>query len=229
MAGDFDMGKKPRKSKRKTGSGPAAPGLAPNHASDRVIEAALTLAAARGWRDLGLSDIAEEAGLTLAGLRSIFPSKAAVLAAFVRRTDERVLAGGGAGGGAEGSSARDRLFDVLMRRFDVLQPHRDAVRAIIRGSLCDPVAVLCQGPMLMCSMAWMLEAAGLSSSGLDGALRTKGLALVYLAALRAWLKDDSADLAKTMAVLDRGLRQAEKMAAFLHSGRTARAAPPKEA
>ena len=116
-----------------------------------------------------------------------------------------------------------------MRRFDVLQPDRSAVRAIIRDSLCDPLAVLCQGPMLLCSMASMLEAAGLSSAGLNGALRTKGLALVYLVALRAWLKDDSTDLAKTMAVLDRGLRQAEKMAAFLNSGRTAKAGRPKEA
>ena len=191
------MGKKPRKTKRKTKSGQPTP--------DRVIDAALTLAATGGWRQLGLAGIAEEAGLTLAQLRSVFPSKAA---------DERVLAGGK----AEDGAARDRLFDVLMRRFDVLQPDRSAVRAIIRDSLCDPLAVLCQGPMLLCSMASMLEAAGLSSACLNGALRTKGLALVYLVALRAWLKDDSTDLAKTMAVLDRGLRQAEKMAAFLNSG-----------
>ena len=217
MAGDFGMGKKPRKTKRKTKSGQPTP--------DRVIDAALTLAATGGWRQLGLAGIAEEAGLTLAQLRSVFPSKAAILAGFVRRTDERVLAGGK----AEDGAARDRLFDVLMRRFDVLQPDRSAVRAIIRDSLCDPLAVLCQGPMLLCSMASMLEAAGLSSAGLNGALRTKGLALVYLVALRAWLKDDSTDLAKTMAVLDRGLRQAEKMAAFLNSGRTAKAGRPKEA
>ena len=215
------MGKKPRKPKRKTGSGPTTP--------DHVIDAALALAAANGWRQLGLDQIAKEAGLSVAELRSVFPSKAAILAGFVRRTDERVLAGGGAGSEDGGGAARDRLFDVLMRRFDVLQPDRSAVRVIIRDSLCDPLAVLCQGPMLLCSMASMLEAAGLSSAGLNGALRTKGLALVYLVALRAWLKDDSTDLAKTMAALDRGLRQAEKMAAFLNSGRTAKAGRPKEA
>ncbi len=211
------MGKKPRKPRRKKGSGPVTP--------DRVIEAALALAAASGWRKLGLADIAKEAGLTMAEVRSVFPSKAAILTGFVRRTDERVLAGGK----VEGSTARDRLFDVLMRRFDVLQPDRNAVRAIIRDSLCDPLAVLCQGPKLLCSMAWMLEAAGLSSAGLNGVLRTKGLALVYLVALRAWLKDDSADLAKTMAVLDRGLRQAEKLAACLETGTAGWTAKPKEA
>ncbi len=180
---------------------------------DRVIEAALALAAGRGWRRLSLADIAAEAGLTLAGLRAAFPSKPAILGGFLRRTDERVLAGGGAAGIAEGSSARDRLFDVLMRRFDVMRPHRGAIAAIARDSLFDPLAALSLGPRLMCSMAWMLEAAGLNSAGLRGALSSKGLALVYLGALRAWLRDDSADLAKTMAVLDRGLRRAETVAA----------------
>ncbi len=222
------MGKKPRKPqkpKRKTRSRRITP--------DRVIDAALRLAAAGGWRRLGLDQIAGEAGLSVAELRSVFPSKAAILAGFIRRTDERVLAGGGDGGEDGGGAARDRLFDVLMRRFDVLQPDRSAVRAILRDSLCDPLAVLCQGPVLLGSMASMLEAAGLSPAGPIGVLRTKGLALVYLVALGAWLKDDSADLSKTMAALDRGLRQAEKMAekmaAFLNSGRAAKTGRPKEA
>ena len=57
----------------------------------------------------------------------------------------------------------------------------------------------------------MLEAAGLSSSGLIGALRAKGLALVYGEAFRVWLGDDSKDMAKTMAALDRALRRAERI------------------
>ena len=182
---------------------------------DRIIDAALTLAAGRGWRRVRLADIAVEAGVTLAELRGAFSSKAAIVNGFVRRTDERVLAAGP----ADGSSARDRLFDVLMRRFDVLQPDKKAVAAIIRYALCDPLAALCHGPGLLASMAWMLEAAGLSSAGPAGMLRAKGLALVYLAALRTWLGDDGADLAKTMAVLDRGLRQAETAVSILCPGK----------
>ncbi len=180
----------------------------------RIIEAALALAVSRGWRRIRLAHIAKEAGVTMAELRHAFPSKGAILNGFIRRTDEQVLAQGK----ADGSSARDRLFDVLMRRFDVLQPHRAAVSEIVKDSLFDPAAPLCLGPRLMCSMAWMLEAAGLSSQGPAGLLRTKGLALVYLVALRAWLMDDSADKARTMAALDRGLRQAETIARFLFSG-----------
>ncbi|MBL4690849.1 MAG: TetR family transcriptional regulator, partial [Rhodospirillales bacterium] len=121
--------------------------------------------------------------------------------------DERVLAAGK----ADGSSARDRLFDVLMRRLDIMEPHRDAVRVLVREAAFDPLAALCRGPQFLCSMAWMLEAAGLNSGGINGAIRTKGLAVIYGCALSAWLGDDSPDSSKTMAVLDRGLARAERL------------------
>ncbi len=210
--------KKPRKSKnaprRKSRAKSRAKSRGKSDVPDRIIEAALALAVSRGWRRIGLADIAKEARVTMAELRRAFPSKGAILNGFIRRTDEQVLAQGK----ADGSSARDRLFDVLMRRFDVLQPHRGAVSEIVKDSLFDPAAPLCLGPQLMGSMAWMLEAAGLSSQGPAGLLRTKGLALVYLVTLRAWLMDNSADKARTMAALDRGLRQAETIATFLFSG-----------
>ncbi len=58
-------------------------------------------------------------------------------------------------------------------------------------------------------MAWMLEAAGLSSAGIRGRFRVRALAVLYLCVLRVFVRDDSEDLAKTMAALDRRLRQAE--------------------
>ncbi|MEE8226604.1 MAG: TetR family transcriptional regulator, partial [Kiloniellales bacterium] len=72
-------------------------------------------------------------------------------------------------------------------------------------------ALMAGAPRFLHSMAWMVEAAGLSSAGLSGAVRTEGLALVYLNALRVWLADDTEDMAETMAALDWGLRQAETL------------------
>ncbi|NQV82423.1 MAG: TetR family transcriptional regulator [Rhodospirillales bacterium] len=193
------MVRKPRKPEQKTEPG------------DRVIDAALRLATERGWRRLSLAEIANGADLTLPEMRALFASKTAILNGFTRRTDARVLAGGK----ADGSSPRDRLFDVLMRRFDVLEPHRDALRVIVRDVAFDPLAAVCQGAQVLCSMAWMLEAAGLNSSGPVGAIRTKGLMVIYLRTLGAWLGDDSLDMAKTMAVLDRGLARAERLAGIV--------------
>ncbi|MBI2585478.1 MAG: TetR/AcrR family transcriptional regulator [Rhodospirillales bacterium] len=216
------MAKRPRRTKRRPGKGTRDGGARDGQLRGRILDAALRLAAERGWRRTGLADIAAEAGIGLDRLRAKFASKPAIVNGLIRRTDERALALGA----AEGSSARDRLFDMLMRRFDTMATDRAGIAAILRDLCRDPATALCHAPRLMVSMAWMLEAAGLSSSGPLGLLRTKGLAAVYLWALRAWLADDSRDLAKTMAALDRGLRQAEALAGLLNKGRdrTAKAA-----
>src|SRR5579883_1152010 len=153
---------KSRKSAKKAAAGPAMP--AARAPGGRVIEAALELAAERGWRHVSLAEIAGAAKLPLAELYALYPSKAAILAAFVRRIDGEVLGEGE----AEGDSPRDRLFDVVMRRFEALKPHRAGVEAILHDAGRDPLALLCGGPRLLRSMAWMLEAAGLPSHGLGG-------------------------------------------------------------
>lgn len=187
---------------------------------NQVIDAALALAAERGWRDLSLTDIAAAAKLPLSKVYPVYSSKTAVLAGFMRRVDAAVLAEPAE---AEGS-ARDRLFDVLMRRFDALQPHREALANIAHDELREPLEALCGLYALRRSMALMLEAAGLDSSGLRGLLRVKGLTAVYLASVRVWLRDDSPDMARTMAALDGYLRRIEGLLQRVPRRRSRRAA-----
>ena len=47
------------------------------------------------------------------------------------------------------------------------------------------------------SMRWMLQAAGIPATGLRGDLQAKGLTAVWLWGLRAWERDESADLSQT--------------------------------
>ncbi len=188
---------------KRRGSKPAAKS---DNARDRLVDAALSLAARQGWRHTGLAEVAAEAGLTLAELRALCASKLGILAMWQRRIDQAALAGAGAEAAEE--TPRDRLFDVLMRRFEALQPHRAALRAILRDARGDP-AVLLALPMLVNSMAWMLEAAGQSGAGWRGRMHAHLLAGLYLSVLRTFLDDESADLATTMAALDSRLRRAE--------------------
>jgi len=174
-----------------------------------VIEAALRLAAERGWADLALADIAAAAKLPLADLYASYPSKTAILAGLGRQVDREALAGLEAG---SEESTRDRLFDLIMKRFDALAPYRDGLAAVARDLGRDPLAALCGLGQFARSMALMLEAAGVSSSGLAGTVRTKGLGAIYLATMRDWFRDDSTDKARTMAALDARLRRAESWA-----------------
>ncbi|MEX2630723.1 MAG: TetR family transcriptional regulator [Tistlia sp.] len=185
-------------------------------AQEAAIDAALALAAERDWADIGLAEIAEAAGVSLAELYPRIGSKQALLDAFSRRVDAAVLAEPAPG---PETSPRDRLFDVLMRRFDALQPHRRALASILRAQARAPGATLCGLVQLARSMAWMLAAAGLSADGLRGIFRVKGLSAIYLATFRVFLRDDSPDLSRTMATLDASLRRVEWLAARLERGR----------
>jgi ubiquinone biosynthesis protein COQ9 len=171
-------------------------------------EALLRMVAAGGWRDLSYAEIAKDAGLSLAAAYEAYPSKAAILNGISRDIDARLFASLEEDP-LEGS-AKDRLFDLLMRRFDVLNEHREAYAALAWELPRTPLQAGCLMFQLRRSLANMLEAAGISTSGLRGACRIEGLGAIYAFALRTWLKDETADLSKTMAELDKRLGQAER-------------------
>lgn len=179
----------------------------------RIVEAAMMLFAERGYADVRLIDIANVAECDLGALRLRLSDKIDIMALFLRQIDGAVLAVDS--GYDPEESVRDRLFDLLMRRFDALQPYRPALRAVSRDLRRDIPALLSFAPAASGALGWYLEAAGTSADGIIGGLRVKGLALVWLRCLKVWFEDDSDDLAKTMATLDKALTQAEKAATWL--------------
>jgi ubiquinone biosynthesis protein COQ9 len=172
---------------------------------DRIVAAALKLAAERPWSDITLLNIAQEAGLTLADLRHEFATKSEILIAFARAIDDQVLRSAPTHNGGA-TASRDAIFDIVMSRFDALGPYKPALRAIAASSLFEPALLM----NLLASQHWMLQAAGFGTEGFVGALRVAGLASVYASVFRTWLDDDDPGLARTMAALDRRLRRGER-------------------
>lgn len=154
-----------------------------------------------------MSAIAAEAGVPLLQLYREFSGKPAILCAFFRRVDEAVLAVPVEPEPDE--RPRDRVFDLLMRRFDALRPYREALERLGHELPADPLVALGSGARLLHSIAWMLEAGGIPANGLRGVIAVKLTTAAYLATLRTWLRDESPDLAQTMAALDRRLRGIE--------------------
>lgn len=175
---------------------------------DRIIDATLALIAAQGWRRVSLAAVASETGLSVIQLYRLFPSRTAILCGWLRRVDETVLAE--PVDGEAGEKPRDRVFDVLMRRFDALQPHRDALAVLRRDLAGDPCSGLAVAAAGLRSMRLMLEAAGIATHGIAGTIAVKLAAAAYLAAAHTWSRDESPDLAPTMAQLDRRLRSIER-------------------
>lgn len=176
---------------------------------EAALEAFLGLVAEKGFAAVTLRGVAEAGGLKLADLYRLYPDKAALIVSFIARIDTEVLARTPAEGDPE-ETARDRLFDVMMRRYDALKAQRPAWREIRKAMMRDPVLALRLAPAVHRSMGAMLEAAGIPSEGAAGALRQSGLAAIHFDISRTFESDESGDLSKTMAALDGRLKSAEK-------------------
>jgi ubiquinone biosynthesis protein COQ9 len=175
----------------------------------KAVRAALELAKERNWGEVTLADIAQAAGLDLADLRRDFSCKSDIVRAFQKEVDAEVLAK--VKPAAEGQSPRDRLFDIVMTRFEAMQPYKPALKRISSYLCCRPgesAALVCSS---LASQYWMLAGAGAKLDGPGGVLRVAGLASVYGKVFQIWLDDPSPSLDKTMAALDQRLAGGERM------------------
>jgi AcrR family transcriptional regulator len=188
-----------------------APELAPEAQGDlidRASDAALRLAADRPWGEITLRDIAREAGVSFAALYARAPGKAALLDKLSRRLDARALMQ------AESDDApdvHDRLFEAVMARLEGMQPHRAAVIAIGRAEGAR------LAPRFPFTARALLEAAGVDTGGVRGKLRIAAMTAVWARVLQVW-RDDEGALNRTMAEIDKRLRQMRKRLNQLRAG-----------
>jgi AcrR family transcriptional regulator len=204
------MVRKPKRERKERAAPPPPRGTSDR---DKAIDALMALLAEDSFDVIGLAEVAGRAGLKLSQLRAEFGSTLAIFAAHIKDIDRAVLAGGDADMMEE--PARERLFDVLMRRLEAMAPYKEAVRSMLRSARRDPPLALALNALAVRSQRWMLEAAGISAAGPKGALRAQGAALMFARVLGVWLHDDDSALDRTMAALDRGLASAERWAGFL--------------
>jgi AcrR family transcriptional regulator len=180
---------------------------------ERIIAAFMSLLADKPIERIGLSEIAREAGVSLVELRDLFGSTLAILAAQIKETDRAVLAADAADMAEE--PPRERLFDVLMRRLEVLEPHKAAVRSLTRSASRNPGLAFALNGLAMRSQQWMLTAADIDAAGPRGTVRAQGLAILFASVLRTWVDDDDPGHARTMAALDRALARGQRWSGFL--------------
>ena len=184
--------------------------------SSTQLERAFATIEEKGWSRLTLADLAATLELTLVELRTLIDSKYDLISALNRHVDAAVLEE--CASIDVNDSPRDRLFEVLMARFDALTPYRDALGMMAFSVRSDLRLAAMTHKHLQRSMDWMLEAAGLGEGGLCGKLRQNGLTVVYIRTSMAWLNDGSEDLSATMKALDQALEDAERWANSVENG-----------
>src|SRR3982075_2119400 len=136
-----------------TSATPPAPG-GDKPERERIIAAFMALLADKPIERIGFAEIARAAGVSLSELRGQFGSTLAILAAHVKETDRAVLAGTDDDMAEE--PPRERLFDVLMRRLEVLAPHKAAVRSLVRSATRNPGLAFALNGLSVRSQQWMM-------------------------------------------------------------------------
>ena len=204
-----------RKPQRPRSTPKQEPALPPPTGTDRdkIIAAFMALLAEKRFEEIGFGEVASRSGLTLATCRTAFGSTLAIYAAHVKDLDRKVLAD--ASGDMAEEPPRERLFDVLMRRIEVMAPYREATRSLLKSVSRNPGLALALNGFAARSQAWMLTAADIDAAGPRGMVRAQGLAMLFASVLRTWVDDDDEGLARTLAALDRALARGQRWSGML--------------
>ena len=161
----------------------------------------------RGWSRLGCAEIAAAANIDVAQAFDVFSNRYAYVTYLVRRIDRDMIAQ--CDSDVDDETARDRLFDVLMARFEAMQAYRPIIETLTEAAKRDPLLAFHLVALTHLTADWIMEMARISPVGLRGQVRAKGMLAAYARTFKVWLGDDSEDLAKTMAFLDKTLTRAE--------------------
>lgn len=172
-----------------------------------LARAALSVATATPWREVTLLRLADAANRPVSDLygASLGDALDCVEEAFDRAIADNMDQLDPA------QSVRDRLFELIMRRFEAMEPHRAAVMAMEQGGDRDPTLMAAAHQRHVRCARWVLALAGLEADGMTGQARAQGLGVIIGQARAAWRGDDGGDFNKTMASLDKNLRRAEEM------------------
>lgn len=199
-------------------------------AAEKIIEkglkAALDLAASRAWTDIPLTDIAAKAKLSLSDFHGL-ASREDLVEALDGWFDKAMSAEGV----PDDTSPRERLFEVIMLRFEAMEPYRAGLTEILKFRETSLTHLVRLPQHRHATAAWALASAGLDDdAGAPASLKRIAIAFVIAETERAWRRETSGDFALTMAALDKGLRRAEdRLGQFRRfTGRKTPNTPPTE-
>lgn len=167
------------------------------------VKAAMEIAAEKGWAEVSSAEVAKRAKLPVDDVRRLCPDKVDVLHLLAEEINIAMLEGGEVDG-----SVRDNLFELVMRRLEAMQAYRAGILAVVEAARAEPRLIFQMAGTFAEALGHVLGMAGVEPSP----LRRAGLAPVALAVFRVWCEDESADMAATMAELDRRLGQLERVA-----------------
>lgn len=190
---------------------------------DKGVRAALKLAETEKWARLSLAAIAAEAGLGLKDFHGV--ADKADLSEAVEPLFDAAMSEGSVD---PDETARTRLFDVIMMRFEAMEAVRDGAMSYLRWRDRSLDGLALRLTARAATAKWALACAGLDgASKLPRGVQITALAWAIAQAERAWREETSPDLSRTMAALDAELIKIEERLEWISARRRKRRAGPE--
>lgn len=179
---------------------------------ERILDAALAVASGAPWQTISFYEIAEVSGVNYTELIAIFPTRESIVFALAKNIDDAVIAAYAA---TDDAPLRDRLFDIFMEKFDRINKHRAAFISMYRSFGWDKPSTCVQIKIMQESCTRLAGHVGMDVRGLGGRGQVTVLSLALVPVYWAWMRDETPDLAATMASLDKSLGHFEKIVNYL--------------
>lgn len=161
-----------------------------------------------GWINFTLEKLAKKKSMDLKNLKLIFRSKVQILIDFSKLIDEQVQKNIDIEELKE-NDVKDNLFELLMMRFEKLNPYKKTLRVLVNDLRYDPVSLKIFSKKIFETMDFYMELSNAKSTYVLDVVKSNVFFLIYLYCFQIWLKDNTKEMSPTMAEVDKLLTYAE--------------------
>ncbi len=171
-----------------------------------------------GWDKFSIEKLSTKENIPVRDLKVFFKCKYSIVDKFSRMIDKNIESKLRLEDFKD-SSKKDILFELIMMRFDEMEEFKGSLSKILDVSKQKPLLASIITKNVMNTMDFFLELSNSYSNYAFDVLKKNFLFLIYSITFKTWLSDNTEDLSKTMAELDKLLSTAEnfqqKVSSFL--------------
>ena len=171
-----------------------------------------------GWEEFSLEKLSTKEKIPINDLKVFFKCKNSIVDKFSRMIDKNIESKLRIDDFKD-SSKKDILFELIMMRFDEMEDFKGSLVKILDVSKNKPLLISIITKNVMNTMDFFLELSNSYNNYAFDILKKNFLFIIYSISFKTWLSDDTEDLSKTMAELDKLLSTAEnfqqKVSSFL--------------
>jgi ubiquinone biosynthesis protein COQ9 len=172
------------------------------------IKLAFKLIEEIGWNNFSLEKLAKKESIKIEDLNFFFKDETELIENFSEMIDEQVIKEVDLNEFNQ-NSVKDNIFELIMVRFEKLDPYKKSLDILLKELRYKPKILNKLTKKIFNSLDLFLEISNAKSNYVFDFLKLNIMFIIYGYTFKIWLQDDSEDMSKTMAEVDKWLSEAE--------------------